>query len=118
MISHFTSSVPADERRALQAEAAFQKIADEIEGNQRTMMTHENVKALFAAIHAEIDNTVEPCVGLSASRHVEGDKITWDICFGVDHSMTVICSENDYTAVVSEIVAKTIIQCWEAEWDE
>ena len=116
-MARFTTEVPAGAQAALEVEAAFQRIIDESETSFRAASEPASAKALLAAVFSAIDEASKLRIGLSASRFVDGDSVSWNVFLGVDTQMTVICSEIDYTEAAPEKIAAVILQCWDVEWD-
>jgi hypothetical protein len=55
-------------------------------------------------------------VGLSAQRDKSGN---WRVALAVDHSMTIISSDEvDYRELSPRAIAREIAECWDADWDE
>lgn len=117
-MSKFSTDVPKDVKIALQLEAQFQAMADEIQAAFRLASSDKSLPNLIKAVSVALDKTPDPQIGLSANCEVDADgNWNWDVFLGVDYSMTVIDSQEDYTAKSDIQIARVICDCWQPEWN-
>lgn len=114
----FKAKLSDEEKTEIAVAEQFRDILHEIQAAQQAMLDPVNIRALSQAIHEEIDRAGGSSIGLSAARRADNGSIIWTVCFGIDHGMTVICSERDYSEDPVEAIATVIMACWDAEWDD
>lgn len=95
----------------------FQTVLDRQASETANVTTNGSLAALYAAIATGRDAAQDDATGLSVS-HSDIDGHRWRVTFGVDDSMTVVCSEISYVFIDSVQIASLIAGCWDSEWND